>query len=163
MLRECIISLVLSHHSKNLKWWTSVTAWLQLSFIWQAKENAFSRHEGSWTQNKRGAKFWLLFLHFFFPSSSYVNWVSQEGCLFHLRNSLWSLDLPLFHFHGLLPSLTFDFQPPPFWTPFTYSNYLSFPPQEMGDPVCWEQGHQSLSGYFLLNLDSKGHWSFLAC
>ena len=35
---------------------------------------------------------------------SYVNWASQECCLFYLRFSLWSLDLPLFYFRGLLPS-----------------------------------------------------------
>ena len=33
MSGECVISLVLSHCSKNLKWQTSVTAQLQLSFI----------------------------------------------------------------------------------------------------------------------------------
>ena len=37
-VRKCVISSVLSHHSKDLKWWTGVTALLQLSFIWQAKE-----------------------------------------------------------------------------------------------------------------------------
>ena len=34
LLGDCVISLVLFCHSKNLKWWTSVTAQLQLSFIW---------------------------------------------------------------------------------------------------------------------------------
>ena len=34
------------------------------------------------------------------PSLPYVNWASQEGCLFYLRSSLWSSDLPLFYFHG---------------------------------------------------------------
>ena len=37
VLGECVISLVPSHHSKNLKWLTSVTAWLQLSCIWKNK------------------------------------------------------------------------------------------------------------------------------
>ena len=42
--------------------------------------------------------------------------LSQECCLFCLKSSLWSLDLPL----------TFlVFQPPPFWTPFPYSTYLT--------------------------------------
>ena len=35
---KCVSSSVLSRHSKNLKWQTNVTAWLQFSFIWQAKE-----------------------------------------------------------------------------------------------------------------------------
>ena len=37
---------------------------------------------------------------------SYVNWASQECCLSYLRSSLWSLDLLLFHFRGLFPSLS---------------------------------------------------------
>ena len=39
---------------------------------------------------------------------SYVNWASQECCLFYLRPSLRSLDLPLLYFHGLFPSLSFS-------------------------------------------------------
>lgn len=35
----------------------------------------------------------------------YVNWVSQEGCLFYLRFSLRSSDLPLPYFRGLSPCL----------------------------------------------------------
>ena len=35
-----------------------------------------------------------------------VNWASQEVCVFHLRSSLRSSDLPLFYFHGLFPSLS---------------------------------------------------------
>ena len=42
--------------------------------------------------------------------------LSQECCLFCLKFSLWSSDLPL----------TFlVFQPLPFWTPFPYSTYLT--------------------------------------
>ena len=33
----------------------------------------------------------------------YVNWASQEGCLFYLRSSLRSSDLPLFYICGLFP------------------------------------------------------------
>ena len=40
--------------------------------------------------------------------------------------------------------------------PFSYSNFLTLPPQEMGGPILLEYGHQDLSGYFLLNWDSKG-------
>ena len=48
-----------------------------------------------------------LFMCFFsFPLGlPYVNWASQECCLFHLRSSLESWDLPLFCFHGLFPCL----------------------------------------------------------
>ena len=89
----------------QFKWQTSVTAWLQLSFIWQAKENTSLRCEGRPTQKKRGAQFWLLFLCFFLLllSLPYVNWASQEGYLFHLRFLLLSLDLPLFYFFRLFP------------------------------------------------------------
>ena len=38
----------------------------------------------------------------------YVNWASQECCLFSLRSSPRSSDLPLFYFHGLFPSLSFS-------------------------------------------------------
>ena len=37
---------------------------------------------------------------------SYVNWAGQECCLFYLRSLLRSLDLLLFHFRGLFPSLS---------------------------------------------------------
>ena len=109
---ECVISSVLSRRSKNLKQWTSVTAQLQLCFIWQAKENTSLRHEGGSTQKTREASSSILaplFMCFFShhpcpPSLPYVNWANQEGCLFYLRSS----DLPLFYFHGLFPSLSFS-------------------------------------------------------
>ena len=217
---ECVISLVLSHCSKNLKWcmdqcyssvtvqikWqTHVTAWLQLSFIWQAKENTSLRREGRLTQMKQREaaiatakslqlcpilckhidgsppgspvpgilqartlewvaiffsnawkwkvkvkslsrvwllatpwtaayqaplsmgfsrqEYWsglpfpspakrgfcLLFVYVFTPppEPALLNWISQEGHLFHLRFSLWSLDLPLFYSHGLFPFFVF--------------------------------------------------------
>ena len=55
---------------------------------------------------RRAAQFWLLFLYAFFLLSLSLPYVraSQEGCLFHLRFSLQSSDLPLFYFHGLFPS-----------------------------------------------------------
>ena len=51
--REWVISSVLSHHSKNLKWQTNVTAQLQLNFIQQAKESTPSRREGGPTPKER--------------------------------------------------------------------------------------------------------------
>ena len=47
-----------------------------------------------------------LFMVFFFPlpmGLPYVNWASQECCLFYLRSSLWSWDLPLFLFSQAFP------------------------------------------------------------
>ena len=51
-----------------------------------------------------------LFICFFFLPRSlpYVSWVSQEGCLFSLRFSLRSLDLPLFYFRRLLATAILD-------------------------------------------------------
>ena len=54
-------------------------------------------------------------------SLPYVNWASREGCFFHLKFSLQSSDFLLFHFHGLFPF----FKSLPFWTPFSYFNYLT--------------------------------------
>ena len=54
---------------------------------------------------------WLLILYVFFLlplGLPYVNWASQKCCLFYLRSSLHSLDLPLFCFCGLFSSLSFS-------------------------------------------------------
>ena len=68
LLGQWVSSSVLSRHSENLKQQTSVTAQLQLSFIWQAKENTSSRHEGDTKEAKRReAQFCLLFLYAFSP------------------------------------------------------------------------------------------------
>ena len=37
-----------------------------------------------------------------------IKWASQECCLFYLRSSLQSSELPLFCFHRLFPSLSFS-------------------------------------------------------
>jgi len=88
---------------------------LQLSFIWKAKGTISLSHEGGPT-----LKMWKearpilapLFMFFLLPLSlPCVNWASQEGCLFYLRFSLRSLDLPLFCFPGLSPSLSFSHRP----------------------------------------------------
>ena len=53
-----------------------------------------------------GSAFYFLFL---LPLSlPYVNLACQEGCLFYLRFSLQSSNLPLFYFCGLFPSLSFS-------------------------------------------------------
>ena len=72
VLRECVISSVLSCHSKTLKQLINqcYSSVLQLSFIWQAKENTSSRHEGGPTQKTRReekpeAQFCLLFSYIY--------------------------------------------------------------------------------------------------
>ena len=74
LLEECVISSVLSRYGKILKQWKDrcYSSMLQLSFIWQAKENTSSRCEGQLTQKTRReekppAQFWLLFLYVFSP------------------------------------------------------------------------------------------------
>ena len=54
---------------------------------------------------------WLpLCIHFLSSllSLSYANWSSLEGCSFHPRFSLQSMNLFLFHFCRLFPSLSFS-------------------------------------------------------
>ena len=119
---EFVISSVLSHCTKNLKWWTDQC----YSSILFGKQRKI--HPWGLRKKRRevpllnfGSSFYMFFL---LPMSlPYVNWASQEGCLFYRRFLLRSLDLPLFYFHGLFPF--FVFWPPPLWTPFSYSNYLT--------------------------------------
>ena len=97
---EYVISLALSCHSKDLKQRTDqhYSSVLQLSFIWQAKENTSSRCEGGLTQKTlREEKYPCPLLSFGFsfymfsfllpPGLPYVNRASKEGCLFYLRSS----------------------------------------------------------------------------
>ena len=60
-------------------------------------------------RRERPPTLWLLFLYVsFLPLGlPYVNWASQEHCLFYLRSSLRSSDLPLYYFRGLFPFLSF--------------------------------------------------------
>ena len=53
LLGDCVISSVLSHHSKGLKWQTSDSAVTVPSFIGQAKESTPSRCEGGPTPKER--------------------------------------------------------------------------------------------------------------
>ena len=44
------------------------------------------------------------YMFFLLPlSMPYINWASQQGCLFYQKFSLRSSDLPLFYFYGLFP------------------------------------------------------------
>ena len=98
-------SLVLFSHSKDLKQQTTVTARSQLSFIWQAKEWGWGDPRDAKRSKEKpspSVQFWLLLLYVFSspPDLHYVYWASQKGCLFYLRSSLWSSDLPLFYFQS---------------------------------------------------------------
>ena len=65
------------------------------------------RHEEKrGAQPNFGSSFYMAFL--LCLGLPYVNWASQESCLFYLSSSLRSSDLPLFYFRGLYPSLSFS-------------------------------------------------------
>ena len=72
---------------------------------WPKDAKRTPQHMG---ERERERALWLLFLYVFSSPLGlpYVNWVSQECCLFYLRSSLRSSDLPLFYFCGLFPSLS---------------------------------------------------------
>ena len=78
-------------------------------------------------EKEREKALWLLLLYVF-PST----WACpmqigliQECCLFYLKSSLWSADLPCFYLAtAILDSFSLF--------------YLTFPPQEMGGPILWE-------------------------
>ena len=116
MSGECVISSILSCHSKNLKRWTdqcysSVLLASKGKYILQAWRQADPKD----TKRREvpphppfnfGSSFCMFFI---LPLSlPYVNWTSQEGSLFYLRFSLSSSDHPLFCFHRLFPSLSFS-------------------------------------------------------
>ena len=135
---EWVITSVLSHLNKNLKWWTLKPSMCHSSqadhvialgsrtdhvialgsihvtaqFYLENKRKIHfrgvracrpKRHE-----EKRTLALWLLFICFFLPLGlPYVNWASQECCLFYPRSSLGSSDLPSSIFAGFsLPCLS---------------------------------------------------------
>ena len=60
-------------------------------------------------RGERASRLWLLDSHVSLSLGlSFVNWATQECCLFHLRSSLRSSDLLLFCIRGLFPSLSFS-------------------------------------------------------
>ena len=114
-----------SHCNKNLKPcmdqcyspWTDQcnSSWMGQCYysvlFRKVKENTSLRHEGMLTQRtRREERPWpilaALFICFFLLAQDlpYVNWASQECCLFCLRSSgKRFLDLSLFYFCGLFP------------------------------------------------------------
>ena len=152
MSEECVISSVLSCYSKDLKQQTSVTAQFYL-----ASKGKYIFKVWRWADPKesQGSILGPLFKCFFSSPGPALCKLGQPGVLFiYLRSSLRSLYLPLFYFHRLFPF--FVFKSPLFWTPFSYSNYLTFLPKETGGPILWEYGRQVLFGYFLAELGWRG-------
>ena len=96
---------------------------------------------------------WLFFLYVFFSllplGLPYVNWASQECCLFSLRSSLWSLDLPLFCFCLLVTAILGS---------FLLSYLPNTPPPREGRPSSLEMG--VLRSFWLLPAE-LGQWGAL--
>ena len=127
MSGESVIPSVLSRCSKDLKWQTSVIALLQLSFIQQAKDSTPLRHEGGPIPKERAQSFLASSFYMFclLPLSLLcANWASQEGRV--SREVLTPVHR--FSFVSFSWALSFlCFSSPPFWTPFSYSNYPTKP------------------------------------
>ena len=105
-----VISLVLSHCSKNFEQWMN-QCYSTVLFGKQRKIYGLGVRVGrpKRLEERPEAQFWLLFLFFLLSLSlPSVNRASQEGCLFQLRFSLQSSDLPLFYFCRRFPSLSFS-------------------------------------------------------
>ena len=116
----------------------------------------------AWRGERDSWPFGSSFLMFFPPPGPALCKLGWPGVLFFLPEVLTQVLGPSFVlFLRAFPFLVV--QPPPFWTPVSYSNYLTFPPQEMGGPILWEQGRRGLSGYFLLNWDGEGYWASPSC
>ena len=75
---------------------------------------------------------------------------------FRLWFSLWSLDLCLFYFHRLFPSLFFSHYHSGLL--FSYSNYLTFPSQEMGGQFFGNRGVE-FSLVTSAELGWRWHWT----
>ena len=86
--------------------------------------------------------------------------LSQECCLFYLKSSLQSLDLLLFYFCWLFPSLSFSHHHFGLLSLFYLTN---IPPSRDGRPNSLGKGHRDLSGYFLLNWDDEVYWASPYC
>ena len=102
---------------------------LQLHFVQKVKENTSLICEGMPTQKmqreERPPACWLLFLYVFFSSPGpALCKLGQPGALFLLPEVL-NLVLRSSFVLFLWAFPFFVFQPLPFWTPFSYSNYLT--------------------------------------
>ena len=96
-----------------------------------------------------GFSFYMSFFSLLPLGLPYVNWASQECCLFSLRSSLWSLDLPLFYFCLLVTAILGS---------FLLSYLPNTPPPREGRPSSLEMG--VLRSFWLLPAE-LGQWGAL--
>ena len=115
------------YSSQTEQWYSSM---LQLSFILKIKGKYILEAWGhadpkDVKRRERAPALWLLFSYVFSPAPGppCVNWASQERCLFSLRPSLQFLDLPLFSFRKLFPSLSSSHH----HSELLFPNYLTKP------------------------------------
>ena len=127
--REWVISSVLSHHSKNLKWWTdryysSVLSGKQMKiYLWGMRMG-----QPKSSKEKRSPRFNIgySFYVFFSPLEPVLCKLGYPGRLFVLPEVLTPQVLRSSFVLFSRAFLFFVFQSPPFWTPFSYSNIIKF-------------------------------------
>ena len=127
MSGEFIISSVLSRHNKDLKWWVSVTAQLQLRVLFSRQRIVHSQGmRAGWPQRVGLNLFWL---PLFICSVSSL-WActmqimaSQEGGLFVLPEVLTRFQW--FFLYSLFLGFSFCLLATTICTPFSYFNYLT--------------------------------------
>ena len=65
MLGECVISSFLSRHSKDLKWWTSITAWLQLRVLLGKQRKVYPQGvRAGWPQRRGQCIIFYILFHY---------------------------------------------------------------------------------------------------
>ena len=74
-------------------------------WIQRREEKSALAHRRERERESFGSSFYVFLSPMGLP---FVNWVSQECCLFYLRSSLQYSDLSLFYFRGLFSSLSFS-------------------------------------------------------
>ena len=122
------------------------------------EEKRVGKHASAQERERERAPFGPSFYVFFPPPGSALCKLGQPGVLFVLPEVLTPVFGPYFVlFSWAFPFLVF--QPPPFWTPFPYSNSLTFPTQRDEGPN--SSGIRASRSLWLLpaDLGLEGHWA----
>ena len=138
IFRRAYAPWFLSHHNKGLEWRTLKPPWrvtalgswtdrvialrqisgtarfyldksrkLHLQGLRACRPKDTKRRAPQRLEERESLRFLFLYVSLSLGLSC-VNWASRECCLFYLRFSLWSSDLPLFYFCRLFPSRSFS-------------------------------------------------------
>ena len=127
MSGEFIISSVLSRRNKDLKWWVSVTARLQLRVLFGRQRIVHSQGMRSgWPQraglNPPWFPLFICFVSSLWACTMQIR-ASQEGGLFVLPEVLTRFQW--FFLYSLFLGFSFCLLATTMWTPFSYFNYLT--------------------------------------